>query len=114
MPRTGDIAQPSAARRILGSVWLKMLVFIVVFLGAFAFVAGGTEERVEERQAEFMADAVRRAAVQSYALEGRFPDNISHLQEHYGLIIDKSRFAVYYESMGDNLLPQIKVIVLNN
>jgi len=91
-----------------------MLLFIVVFLGLFTLMTGGAESRVQENQADYLADAVRRAAVQSYALEGRFPDTIGYLEENYGLIIDRKNFAVYYESMGDNLLPQILIIPLNN
>jgi len=91
-----------------------MGVFIVLFLVAITLVLGSTETKVQDRQTEFLADAVRRAAVQSYALEGRFPENIAYLEENYGLIIDHKRFAVYYESMGDNLLPQIRVIAFNN
>jgi len=91
-----------------------MGVFIVLFLVVITLSLSVTENRVQTSQTDFLADAVRRAAVQSYALEGRFPDNIQYLEENYGLIIDHKRFAVYYEPMGDNLLPQIRVIAFNN
>jgi len=89
-----------------------MGIFIVLFLILINLSMGGTSSEIDDRQAQFLSDAVRRAAVQSYALEGRFPENISYLEENYGLIIDHNRFAVYYESMGDNILPQIRVITL--
>ena len=113
MPRTDFKEHTSLAKRLFGSVWAKMIVFIVLFLLISTFVMGGADTKVQNRQTDFLADAVRRAAVQSYALEGRFPDNLSYLEQNYGLIIDHNSFAVYYESMGDNLLPQIRVIPLN-
>jgi len=91
-----------------------MGIFIVLFLVVITLLLGLTENRVQSRQVEFLQDAVRRAAVQSYALEGRFPEDLNYLEENYGLIIDHKRFAVYYESMGDNLLPQIMVVPFNN
>lgn len=105
--------KPSSARRIFGSALLKMLIFVVLLTGLFLLVIGRVDARVQEEQVDFLADAVRRAAVQSYALEGRFPAQLSHLEENYGLIIDHQHYAVYYEFLGDNLLPQIRVIPLS-
>jgi len=90
-----------------------MGVFILLFLVLLILVTGRADSKVQDRQLEFLQDAVRRAAVQSYALEGRYPDNLAHLEENYGLVIDRNNYAVYYEPMGDNLLPQIKVIPLS-
>lgn len=104
--------QPSLLRRILSSTWLKMLVFVVVFLLLSSWLTGGAGTKVEEKQLEFLTEAVQRSAVQCYALEGRYPDNLSYLEENYGLIIDHENYAVYYEPMGGNLLPQIKVLSL--
>ena len=112
--RTDNNKQSSLALGVLGSSWLKMLIFVVLFVGTMYFVMGGADSKIQDRQLEFLTDAVRRAAVQSYALEGRFPENIGYLEENYGLIIDHNNFAVYYEFMGDNLLPQIRVIPLNS
>ena len=114
MSRSINNEQTSWLRSLLSSVWFKMGIFIVLFLVVITLLLGLTENRVQSRQVEFLQDAVRRAAVQSYALEGRFPEDLNYLEENYGLIIDHKRFAVYYESMGDNLLPQIMVVPFNN
>ena len=57
-----------------------------------------------------MEDALRRAAVACYAAEGIYPPDISYLEEHYGIQIDKDRFAVYYDVFASNLMPDITVI----
>ena len=112
--RSSAVKKTSLASRILDSVWFKMGVFITCFLVVITLALSMTETKVQDNQTDFLADAVRRAAVQSYALEGRFPDNLAYLENNYGLIIDHKRFAVYYEPMGDNLLPQIRVIAFNH
>ena len=45
-----------------------------------------------------------------YAAEGIYPPDISYLEEHYGIQIDKDRFAVYYDVFASNLMPDITVI----
>ena len=114
MARVDDIVEPSLIRRILGSFWLKMGIFIALFLLVSTLATGGASDKIQTKQLEFLEDAVRRSAVQCFALEGHFPDSLSYLEEKYGLIIDRNNFAVYYESMGGNLLPQIRVIPLEH
>lgn len=106
--------EPSLIRRVVKSVWFKMAVFLVLFVLLASLFSAGAGDKVQEKQLEFLEEAVQRSAVQCYALEGRFPDNVSYLEENYGLIIDHENYAVYYESMGGNLLPQIRVIPLEH
>ena len=110
--RDRDRGEPSIFKRLWDSVAIKMVVFIVLFVVLAGMLTSGTGSRVADKQLEFLTDAIRRSAVQCYALEGRFPDNLAYLEENYGLIIDHKNFAVYYEPMGGNLIPQIKVIPL--
>lgn len=99
--------------RILTSKLFWTLVFSVLVIGLFGMSQAGLSQKVQETQAQFVADSVRRSSVQCYAIEGRFPDTyegVKYLEEHYGLIIDYERYVVYYESMGDNFIPQIHVV----
>jgi hypothetical protein len=110
--RTDSNLSSSWPRRFLNSALVRMLFFIVLFFGVALYALSSTEVKVQEKQVDFLTDAVRRAAVQSYALEGRYPLDLKYLEDNYGLIVDHRNYAVYYESMGDNLLPQIRVIPL--
>jgi hypothetical protein len=99
--------------RVLRSRMLWLFVFAALVCCAVFFALRGVSSSVDANQAEFVEDSVRRSAVQCYALEGRFPDTIGgvqYLERTYGLTIDYSRYAVYYESMGGNLMPEIRVI----
>jgi hypothetical protein len=94
-----------------------LIVALVAALLAFAVVwaTGGLSSTVTDKQAQFVADSVRRSSVQCYAIEGRFPPTVGgveYLEKNYGLIVDHSRYVVYYESLGDNLIPQIRISVI--
>lgn len=114
MAKANNIQQLSAVRRFFSSSVVKMVLFIVLFVLCASLFMGGASKTIQENQTEYLSDAVRRAAVQCYALEGRFPDNVVYLEDNYGLIIDRNNYAVYYEPTGGNLIPQIRVIPLRH
>jgi hypothetical protein len=94
--------------RVFWTLVIAVLISALVFSGS-----GGWSNTVTDKQAQFVADSVRRSAIQCYAIEGSFPPTIGgveYLRDNYGLTIDSKRYVVYYESLGDNLIPQIKVI----
>ncbi|MDR0459797.1 MAG: hypothetical protein LBG68_04995 [Coriobacteriales bacterium] len=94
---------------LLGAVCISCLMLLVV-LGI-----NGLSDRVEVLQTEWLEQSVQRSAIQCFIIEGSFPtteQGVDYLREHYGLNIDQQRYVVYYESMGANLLPQVKVIAI--
>ena len=105
-------ARVSLPRRMLRSIWLRAALFVAALLVLATLFMGHFGSKVSAEQTEFLANAVRRSAVQCYALEGRFPTNLAYLEQEYGLIIDHQNYAVYYEPMGENLIPQIRVMAI--
>lgn len=91
---------------------LSILFFLFLFLLIW-FSLGNLSESAREEQLDSTHQAVRRAAVQCYALEGSYPADLSYLEENYGLIIDHERYLVHYQSLGSNLMPQIAVFEVN-
>ena len=63
----------------------------------------------EEEALEAVRIAVTRAAIQFYALEGRFPPHLEYLEERFGLQLDHERFEIVYSAFGANVMPQILV-----
>ena len=88
-------------------LYLLLLTVITVFLCLTSF--DWISKKADENQIGFLQNAIRRSAVQCFAIEGRFPKSISYLEENYRLLIDRNRYNVHYEFMGDNLIPQIWV-----
>ena len=88
---------------------LAPLVILAAVLCLFMAVSELQTGREQESQRQ-LEDTLRRAAVACYAAEGIYPPDISYLEEHYGIQIDKDRFAVYYDVFASNLMPDITVI----
>lgn len=41
---------------------------------------------------------------------GLSPRDLSYIEEHWGVQIDRSRYAVFYQVEGSNLMPDITVL----
>ena len=66
--------------------------------------------RTQTDRQNALSDAIRRASVQCYAIEGRYPPSVEYLEEHYGIVIDRSRYNVFYSGWASNVMPDITVI----
>lgn len=94
----------------------QMLARIALAVGVFALIAGffwAASHRVSDTaQRQSMAvteQGIRRAVVQCYAVEGRYPESIEYLEKNYGLYVDHTRYSVAYTVHMANLMPQINV-----
>ncbi len=89
------------------ATWLSFVVIagiIVLFLTVLGNISGTTPDD----HAGQMQDAIERAVVQCYALEGAYPPDIKYL-ENYGIAIDETELFVDYQPQGSNLRPAIFV-----
>ena len=82
------------------------LVMLLVFLTALSDLSEGNSRQGREQ----LETALRRSAVACYAAEGIYPDDISYLEEHYGVQIDEERYTVIYDVFASNLMPDITVL----
>ena len=57
-----------------------------------------------------LEEALSRAAVACYALEGAYPPDLEYLIENYNVQINTDRFTVKYELYASNLMPDITVL----
>lgn len=91
------------AKALISTTILAMLLMGTVL---FSLNAG---ENTLEQQRQATEDAIRRAAVSCYSIEGVYPQKIDYLESHYGLSIDTEKFSVEYQVIGDNILPTVIV-----
>jgi len=89
---------------------LFTLVILAVVVLFFFSALNGAAGKADSSSAGALETAIKRAAVQCYAIEGFYPPGVDYLEEHYGVIIDKSRFIVEYNCTIPNNLPIIKVL----
>ena len=92
---------------------LYPLIWVLVILCAlFCFLAAifnlDNGQAIEEK--ERLEEALSRAAVACYAIEGAYPPDLEYLIENYDVQINTERFTVKYELYASNLMPDITVL----
>ena len=94
-------------KRLLGLAILVLVACVIsFFLTALTNLDSG--KALEDKTQ--LEDALHRAAVCCYAIEGAYPPDLNYLVEHYGVQIDTDRFTVSYELYASNLMPDITVL----
>lgn len=91
---------------------LGTLIAIAVSVLILVF-AGSSLARLARQSREaglrVALQAVERAVMLCYALEGAFPPDLQYLVDHYGLIVNKDKFVYLYEPVAANIRPIIRV-----
>ncbi len=90
--------------------YLASAAFVAVCLYLFISETGGVAERTKEENLNALVEAVRRASVQCYAIEGRYPPSVEYLEEHYGISIDRNSYNVFYSGWASNIMPDITIL----
>jgi len=83
---------------------------IVVSFISFACGLKGIENNDVLKGKEELELSLRRAAAACYAAEGIYPADVSYLEQHFGVRIDKDRFVVKYDAFASNIMPDIIVL----
>lgn len=94
--------------------WIKQFVAIGIFALVFcAFFAGisNMSEKTADEQAASLKTAISRSIAHCYATEGHYPESLSALQEDYGITYDTDRYFVDYQVLGQNIFPDVTIIV---
>ena len=87
--------------------FIVIAAVLALFLRGFSSVSGSSSEQ----QQIITEQAIRAALVNCYAIEGYYPQQLSYLEEHYGLIIDRERYNVLYDVGGmGNVMPSVAVM----
>lgn len=101
--------QVQKEKRSLSGYLLSLPLFLAV-LFFFLFGVRAMESKSEEESLASLRNAIQRACVQCYAIEGRYPPSVEYLEEHYGIVIDRDRYYVFYDGWASNVMPDITVL----
>lgn len=101
--------QVQKEKRSLSGYLLSLLLFLAV-LFFFLFGVRAMESKSEEESLASLRNAIQRACVQCYAIEGRYPPSVEYLEDHYGIVIDRDRYHVFYDGWASNVMPDITVL----
>lgn len=99
------LSRLSLLRRGFLAVMLALALVLVC-----AWAAGCVGADIDGQGAASLKNAVLRSAVQCYAVEGYYPEDLNYLTDHYGLQINHQRYIVVYEAFASNLPPQVTVL----
>lgn len=91
-----------------GKVTMGLLLMLI--LGLFWAGIGSVSKETQEQQKKSLENAIWRDVVHCYAMEGKYPESLEYMEQHYGLSYDKNRFFVDYEIVGSNVMPDVTVI----
>lgn len=95
--------------------WLPTVLGLALFAVVAVWMVSGVREAAEvsDREGLRMAEeAINRAVVSCYALEGVYPANYQDLKAKSGLAIDETKYAVFYDIFASNIRPTVTVIQL--
>lgn len=90
---------------------LKILtvLLIILFTYYFYYSVGNVQVAGEEEKFEMLSDAIKRTAVQCYAIEGFYPPSIEYLEDNYGLVVDHDKYVISYSIFASNIMPEVEV-----
>ncbi len=94
--------------------FLPVALTFILLPTVLIVASNNLSERSEKENLVLFEQSIVRATVQCYAIEGFYPENISYIEENYGILIDRDRYMVDYQYIASNLLPDITVLPLSN
>ena len=106
----------SIFRKSIWDVVRSLIVPIVFSLVMISMIVYGLRQTEVSSRAEglrILDESIRRAVITAYAVEGRFPASLEHIERNYGIFIDRTRYVVHYVPIGKNIMPNIAVFELN-
>lgn len=92
-----------------GRTWLLTAALLVLTVALLSGYLASLEERTTKRQIAQLQEAITRASVTCFAVEGRYPPSLSYLEDHYGITVDGARCTVYFSFFADNVMPTVRV-----
>lgn len=84
------------------------VILILIAAGTILFTNLLSGKVSHDRQ-QLLEEAIRKYAVQCYALEGNYPENIQYLEQNYTLNLDRDKYVYHYRFIGSNMMPEIYV-----
>lgn len=85
------------------------VIILTVIVCLFISAVNGASLKADSSSVSTLEKAIKKAAVQCYAIEGFYPPDVDYLADHYGVIINKDKYVVSYTAFTANNMPDIKV-----
>lgn len=101
----------SRGKRLLRQIRIFLpILFLLGICTLFLIGINRTSSDTIAKEQNTLEQALRKGAIHTYAITGRYPQSLSDLLEDYHITYDHSKFVVDYVPNGSNLFPMISVI----
>ena len=93
--------------------WLPLLLGVALFAAIAILMLRGVKDaaRLSDQEGLRMAEeAIERAVISCYSLEGVYPATYEDLKAKSGLAVDEEKYIVIYEIFASNIRPSVTVI----
>lgn len=97
-------------KKKLKKIGLLMAIIVIGYISMYMSSIDKFWENGQEDTNVAIENAIRKSALECYALEGSFPPSIDYLKENYGLIVNEDAYFYHYQVTASNMIPDIKVI----
>lgn len=87
---------------------IALIVSLTILILVGSSLAG-LDRRSRDAGLEIARDAIDRAVMHCYALEGAYPPNLNYLRRYYGLAVDETQYIIVYERVAQNIYPVINL-----
>lgn len=101
------------AKRIIESVNFS-IVFFIAIIAVFVIGISMISSNNNRDEKEILEKALNKDIIHCYAVEGYYPPSLAYIEEHYGLTYNHDKYVVDYESIGNNIIPTVTIVELNN
>ena len=92
-----------------------ILLAVVVILAIVYFVMfkyPDIRKNVLEESRESIRKTVIEKAIECYAVEGVYPENLEYLEKNYSLVVNHEEFIVCYTAYANNMMPDVQVLLI--
>lgn len=93
--------------------WVSLIFGIALFAAVAVWIVSGIGKAssASDKEALRLAeDAIRKAAVSVYALEGAYPATYDDLKAQSGIAVDEEKYIIQYDIFASNIMPEITVL----
>ena len=91
-------------------IGLLLAIIVIGYISMYISSIDKFWENGQEDTNTAIEDAIRKSALECYALEGSFPPSVDYLKKNYGLIVNEDAYFYHYQVTASNMIPDIKVV----
>lgn len=86
------------------------IVILFMILGLTSTLSISLYNKTNSDKTIELKEAIQKASVECYAVEGMYPPSVEYLEENYGIQIDRNKYNVFYNGFASNMIPDITIV----